>query len=585
MARPNREDIDTFISITGSSEDVAIQRLQEHNGDLNQAVDAHFNEGDGNPVQGAPISAAENDPMDIDDPPEIVTRRLPSLFSDTTRLNPFSLLDPDFANSVFNRSRMFDRASDVRNRAPIVSHPREVREIPIEFKDGNSSSARPGHGPAIVDVTDTEQSHGPEIRGTVILEDDDTDSVSNSHSHDAGQTDQTYYSHPRPSAPVFDDAPYDGIDLEEEMLRAAIEASKKDAELQMHHDFSSDVRHVPGETGPNLHDDELSRAVSMSLKTAEQERALREQGILVGDFGPSASREFDVDGLGRVSDPIGRKEAGNSSTLDVVEELEEHPLIRHRSGRTSSASVNPQHASVPNKDFHPLSDTDHARADHPRTNGNAFPSDEWGGISSEEHDEAVMLEAAIFGRTSEEGGYNFSYAQPRPWHAPRPLSPGLVAQRSIREQQDDEYFASLKADRERETKALEEERSSKQAALVEERRMEEEARRKLEEEQELERLLAAKEATLPAEPSADDNNVVNLVVRMPDGSRRGRRFSKSDKLKYLYDFIDVGRAFKPGTYRLIRPFPRRPFSEEESSSTLSELGLTSKQEALYLEPI
>ncbi|XWS38414.1 hypothetical protein CRYUN_Cryun19dG0129200 [Craigia yunnanensis] len=72
---------------------------------------------------------------------------------------------------------------------------------------------------------------------------------------------------------------------------------------------------------------------------------------------------------------------------------------------------------------------------------------------------------------------------------------------------------------------------------------------------------------------------------MPDGSRRGRRFLKSDRLQSLYDFIDFGRAVKPGTYRLVRPYPRRAFSDGESSLTLNELGLTDKQEALFLELI
>lgn len=72
----------------------------------------------------------------------------------------------------------------------------------------------------------------------------------------------------------------------------------------------------------------------------------------------------------------------------------------------------------------------------------------WGGISSEEHDEAVMLEAAMFGGIPEGGGYQF----PRPprhlmqnglggsmgpysRHIPRPPSPSLTAQRIIRGQQ------------------------------------------------------------------------------------------------------------------------------------------------------
>lgn len=35
----------------------------------------------------------------------------------------------------------------------------------------------------------------------------------------------------------------------------------------------------------------------------------------------------------------------------------------------------------------------------------------------------------------------------------------------------------------------------------------------------------------------------------------------------------------------VRPYPRCTFGDGESSSTLGELGLTSKQEALYLELI
>ena len=49
--------------------------------------------------------------------------------------------------------------------------------------------------------------------------------------------------------------------------------------------------------------------------------------------------------------------------------------------------------------------------------------------------------------------------------------------------------------------------------------------------QELESNLAAKEASLPLEPPSDKEGVITLVVRMPDGSRQGRRFLKSDKFK------------------------------------------------------
>jgi len=69
----------------------------------------------------------------------------------------------------------------------------------------------------------------------------------------------------------------------------------------------------------------------------------------------------------------------------------------------------------------------------------------WGGISSEEHDEAVMLEAAMFGGIPEGGTYNFSYPHHHALHSdrnsniyprvPQPPSPSLTAQRLLREQQ------------------------------------------------------------------------------------------------------------------------------------------------------
>lgn len=65
--------------------------------------------------------------------------------------------------------------------------------------------------------------------------------------------------------------------------------------------------------------------------------------------------------------------------------------------------------------------------------------EKWGGISSEEHDEALMLEAAMFGGIPEGAPYPFSFpARGRSTRYPRvarPPSPSLTAQRLLREQQ------------------------------------------------------------------------------------------------------------------------------------------------------
>ncbi|CAA2993431.1 plant UBX domain-containing protein 8-like isoform X2 [Olea europaea var. sylvestris] len=593
MAGPDQEAIDTFMSITGVSEATAIQKLEEHHGNLNEAVNSHFNEADRNITPEASITAPRNDVMDIDDPILAEPRRPFSLLPSARDLNPFSLFDPNFSRTIFDTGTSFGSHSS------FVSHPREVREIPIEVKDGNGPSGQSGTAPIIEDVSETAH-HGPEIRGTVTMDDDDDDDDNNGDyvpntpfTHASGHREQNSSTCHGPSAPAIVDVPDYSNDIEEEMIRAAIEASKRDAAMSnQQFDDHLDLRnssHQPRQS--HLEDTELAHAVSSSLKTAEQEKVLQE---LEGKAGVSRQEDqisAEVEELGKLAPTAQRQpwlEVGSSSIQDEAEDAEEHPLVRHGRRHMSPGSVDTTTQNIEEVDVTPLSS--------PRQGGSLHhsqhSSDEWGGISSEEHDEAVMLEAAMLGGIPERSRYHIPYAphqlmqngldrpmDPYLRDMPRPPSPALTAQRLIREQQDDEFLASLQADKEKELKA----REVAETALVEERRKEEELQRKIEEEQEIERQLAAKEASLPQEPTPDDENAVTLLVRMPDGSRRGRRFLKSDKLQYLFDFIDVGRGVKPGGYRLVRPYPRRAFADGESYSTLNELGLTSKQEALYLE--
>ncbi|XP_075476949.1 plant UBX domain-containing protein 8-like isoform X1 [Primulina tabacum] len=594
MARPDQEAIDTFMSITGVLEATAIQKLEEHGGNLNEAVNAHFTEGDRNITQEVSFTATSEDVMDIDDPTPVEVPRPSSLLFPSARdLNPFSLLDPNYSRNIF------DSDIGIVSRLPFVSHPRNVREIPIEVKDGDGESRDPHNDPIIEEVTDTEHDLGREIHGTIIIDDEDDEKDVNTPSIGASRYGKHISSvNAGPSAPTVMDVPDYDNDIEEEMIRAAIEASKQDAKLsnQQHGEHLDLMESNPRPEQSRQEDTELEHAVSVSLLTAEQEKALRE---LDGNAGASEVRAEKHSGMeepGEVTSSNGRKsqlEVGGSSIQVDAEDVENPPLVRRRRRRVSSVPVET------NKDIEkaaaspPSSPREHNIVNRSQRNEDDFAADAWGGISSEEHDEAVMLEAAMFGGIPEGTGYHFPYVPqisqngfdramgPYSMNVPRPPSPSLTAQRLLREQQDDEYFASLQADREKELKAKEE----AEAAVVEEKRKEDNLRSQLLEEQEIERQLAAKEASLPQEPAQDDENAVTLLVRMPDGSRRGRRFLKSDKLQYLFDFIDVGRGVKLGSYRLVRPYPRRAFSDAECTSTLNELGLTSKQEALYLELI
>ena len=141
---------------------------------------------------------------------------------------------------------------------------------------------------------------------------------------------------------------------------------------------------------------------------------------------------------------------GSASIQDEAEDMEEQPLVRHRSMQTSSGSEQFAKEVRIVETSPPSSPGRQGIGNLPPNNGNTFPFDEWGGMSSEEHDEAIMLEAAMFGGIPE-SGYHFAYAPhpvmrpegSNPWRTPRPPSPSLAAQRMIREQQDDEYNASL----------------------------------------------------------------------------------------------------------------------------------------------
>ncbi|XP_059645684.1 plant UBX domain-containing protein 8-like isoform X2 [Cornus florida] len=609
MARPNQEAIQTFMTITGVSESVAVHKIEEHGGDLNEAVNAHFSEGDGNITHEA-AAASQNDMMDIDDPIPVDFRRPPfSLLSSGGYMNPFSLIDPNFGRSLF------DSGPDFASRAPFVSHPREVREIPIEVKDGSEQSGHHGIAPTIEDVTGTANTHDPEIHGTVTFDDDDDKDISTTHAaiqierKDDVLVGNSHGMHPSPSVPGIDDLPDYINKIEEEMIQAAIEASKRDAEkgyLNQHFGARNDLSNSGAQQRQSHQKDaELVQAVSLSSKGTEQGTVFQELGVKVGASEQEAYKFAEVGELGKLTPSNGRLEVGSSSIQDDTEDVEEQPLVRHRNRHMSSDSVESARDIEEIEASAPSSPGPENNIDRPPHNGNGFPSDEWGGISSEEHDEAVMLEAALFGGIPEGGGYHFAHAPhqfmqnglDRTWgpysrRIPRPPSPGVAAQRLLREQQDDEYLASLQADREKELRVMEEaearhleEQAAREAALEEQRQKEEESCRKIEEEQKVERQLVEKEASLPRVPKSDDENAVTLLVRMPDGSRRCRRFFKSDKLQALFDFIDVGRGVKPGNYRLVRPFPRHAFSDGESALTLNELGLTSKQEALFLELI
>ncbi|KAG6748037.1 hypothetical protein POTOM_047932 [Populus tomentosa] len=466
MVRPTQDTIETFMRITGASDSLALRKLEvEYGGNLDQAVNAHFIELEANARNQLSAASPQSNFADMRNQMQSGQRGILPFLSAARSFRPSLLLDPNYRRNLYGQigASVF----------PTSSGPQFAPNGEINNGHGQLYHSGPGHGAG--GVSGTSLTHGSQIHGR---------STRDAESHHYGD------------------------DVEEEMIQMAIEASTQERQL-------------------HVEDDEFARALELSLKTAEQEKAMRDQML--------EDRKLQgVHGSSRRAEKTNHKSKPESSTLKVGAKLGQD---RHL----------------------------------------------WGCISSKEFDEAMQLEEALFGEIPEETLSRRPLRQqgvPDKSKGPNqqlPLaSPSHVAQQLLN-QQNDEYLASLLADGLKDVDVLKgaETSCSKEG----------ESQNKMLEGEESERLLAAKEASLKQEPAPGDKNAVTLLVRMPDGNRHGRRFLKSDKLQLLFDFIDVGRAVKPGTYRVVRPYPRRVFSVCDISLSLNELGLTNKQEALFLELI
>eukprot|EP00040_Diaphanoeca_grandis_P014545 m.73866 g.73866 ORF g.73866 m.73866 type:complete len:465 (-) comp24600_c1_seq1:374-1768(-) len=147
-----------------------------------------------------------------------------------------------------------------------------------------------------------------------------------------------------------------------------------------------------------------------------------------------------------------------------------------------------------------------------------------------------------------------------------------VFDRQIRQQQDQEYEASLQADRERELK-----KNQEQAEKESEEKNARET--KLREEQEAEEklknrgaTLAQKRQSLPEVPK-DGEPSVKLRFKFPNGQRLDRVFSPDHKLQCVYDFVDIhGEEHDiSDDFSILTQYPMKKL--EGMDSTLAEVGL------------
>ena len=116
---------------------------------------------------------------------------------------------------------------------------------------------------------------------------------------------------------------------------------------------------------------------------------------------------------------------------------------------------------------------------------------------------------------------------------------------TLREQQDQAYIESLRADEEKQRQ-----REEKKAKLrAEELRQQSEAKAEQNRRISIEILKQQTVQNLPPEPSANDLNSVHIVFKLPNGSRISRRFYNSDSLQVCFLEDNVSKTEGPKSKR------------------------------------
>ncbi|XP_037019905.2 FAS-associated factor 2 isoform X1 [Artibeus jamaicensis] len=167
----------------------------------------------------------------------------------------------------------------------------------------------------------------------------------------------------------------------------------------------------------------------------------------------------------------------------------------------------------------------------------------------------------------------------------------------LRQQQDEAYLASLRADQEKERKKREErEQKRREEEEVKQQKLAEERRRRVMRlslllttpKQNLQEEKERKLECLPPEPSPDDPDSVKIIFKLPNDSRVERRFHFSQSLTVIHDFL-FSLKESPEKFQIEANFPRRvlpciPSEERPNPPTLQEAGL-SHTEVLFVQDL
>ncbi|GFY66299.1 FAS-associated factor 2 [Trichonephila inaurata madagascariensis] len=123
---------------------------------------------------------------------------------------------------------------------------------------------------------------------------------------------------------------------------------------------------------------------------------------------------------------------------------------------------------------------------------------------------------------------------------------------TIRQQQDEAYKESLKADQEKERRKREEQEVKAQQEREERNKLLEEQKRK----EDIKRQKIDLASQIPEEPPLEHPNTIRLMIKLPAGTRLERRFRREESLKFLYYFVFC-HPESPDCFQVVTNFPRR----------------------------
>ncbi|XP_055386441.1 FAS-associated factor 2 [Condylostylus longicornis] len=148
---------------------------------------------------------------------------------------------------------------------------------------------------------------------------------------------------------------------------------------------------------------------------------------------------------------------------------------------------------------------------------------------------------------------------------------------TLRQQQDEAYELSLKADQEKERRKEQEKEECRKAQEAEEARIRAEQEKK----DEIARLKIELATRVPSEPPKDSPDAIHVVFKLPNGARIERRFLNTDSLIDVYYYIFCHPS-SPDTFEITTNFPKRVLYTKESTQnyqkqSLHEAGLKNRE--------